>query len=208
MDPFVNFRTEFPTFQHCLASQTSTCELEVRGVFDGLGKVDFCSENVTGKNFSCYRPQRSCGKVMFLHLFVILFGGGGVWQTHPSRKLPLQRTVRILLECILVSKEFDWIKIWGDSGGLSFDSGILPLLIHACGEQWLAIKRLAGVAPEVNVKECTSEVMSPEVQNGGARCLPQKIFFLIKRARCCARAEFVNMWIICTAFDQWSLCLP
>ena len=150
MDPFVNFRTEFPTFQHCLASQTSTCELEVRGVFDGLGKVDFCSENVTGKNFSCYRSQRSCGKVMFLHLSVILFGG--VWQTHPSRRLPLQRTVRILLECILVSKEFHWIKIWGDSGGLSFDSGILPLLKHACGEQWLAIKRLEGVAPEVNVR--------------------------------------------------------
>ena len=26
--------------------------------------------------FSCYRPQRSCGKVMFLHLSVILFTGG------------------------------------------------------------------------------------------------------------------------------------
>ena len=102
MDPFVNFRTEFPTLQHCLASQTSTCELEVRGVFDGLGKVDFCSENVTGKHFFYYRPQRSCGKVMFLHLSVILFGGGGVWQTHPPRRLPLQRTVRFLLECVFV----------------------------------------------------------------------------------------------------------
>ena len=28
----------------------------------------------------CYRPQRSCGKVMFLHVSVILFTGGGVWQ--------------------------------------------------------------------------------------------------------------------------------
>ena len=26
--------------------------------------------------FACYRPQRSCGKVMFLHLSVILFTGG------------------------------------------------------------------------------------------------------------------------------------
>ena len=54
--------------------------------------------------FSCYRPQRSCGKVMFLHLSVILFTGGGVWQTPPapSSRRPLQRTVPILLECILV----------------------------------------------------------------------------------------------------------
>ena len=84
----------------------------------------------------------SCGKVMFLHLSVILFTGGSVWsdtprarhppgrhplgryppwadpprQTHPPPwqthplgshtparwKRPLQRTVRILLECILV----------------------------------------------------------------------------------------------------------
>ena len=42
---------------------------------------------------SFYRPQRSCGKVMFLHLSVILFTrGGGGWQemattadrTHPT----------------------------------------------------------------------------------------------------------------------------
>ena len=101
-----------------------------------------------------YRPQRSCGKVMFLHLSVILFTGGrgcsvhaGIhtplvrhppgqtpWTEHPSlgwhpRQTPLAwadnptwagtpidrpspplpasrwlllRTVRILLECILV----------------------------------------------------------------------------------------------------------
>ena len=73
-----------------------------------------------------YRPQRSCGKVMFLHLSVILFtGGGGVCRT-PSRQTPsqadtpllgkhtpprqtprpqrrpLQRPVHILLECILI----------------------------------------------------------------------------------------------------------
>ena len=28
---------------------------------------------------SCYRPQWSWGKVMFLHMSVILFMGGGVW---------------------------------------------------------------------------------------------------------------------------------
>ena len=36
-----------------------------------------------------YRPQRSCGKVMFLHLSVILFTGG-VWQTPPGRYPPEQ----------------------------------------------------------------------------------------------------------------------
>ena len=34
-----------------------------------------------------YRPQRSCGKVMFSHVFVILFTGGvcssACWDTHP-----------------------------------------------------------------------------------------------------------------------------
>ena len=70
-----------------------------------------------------YRPQRSCGKVMFLHPSVIL-STGGVWQTPPRQtpppadpppgrhptlgrhpradRRPLQRTVRILLESILV----------------------------------------------------------------------------------------------------------
>ena len=31
-----------------------------------------------------YRPQRSCGKVMFLHPSVILSTKGGVWQTPPQ----------------------------------------------------------------------------------------------------------------------------
>ena len=68
-----------------------------------------------------YNPQRSCGKVMFLHVSVIL-STWGVWQadipphgqTPPAGQthtplagrhpLPrkLQRTVLILLECILV----------------------------------------------------------------------------------------------------------
>ena len=33
--------------------------------------------------FDIYRPQRSCDKVMFLRLSVILSTGGGVWQTPP-----------------------------------------------------------------------------------------------------------------------------
>ena len=38
-----------------------------------------------------YRPQLSCGKVMFLHLSVILFTGGVVWQT-PGQKTPPGQT--------------------------------------------------------------------------------------------------------------------
>ena len=59
-----------------------------------------------------YRPQSSCGKIMFLHVSVIL-SRGRVWQgrqtppwladTPPPKGRPLQRNVRILLECILVA---------------------------------------------------------------------------------------------------------
>ena len=57
------------------------------------------------------------GKVIFLHLFVILFTGGGFclsacWDTthpqtrHPSTRHPPPRAVRILLECNLVLIKF------------------------------------------------------------------------------------------------------
>ena len=51
-------------------------------------------------------------------------------------------------------------------GGLPFKSSILPLFKHACGEQQLAklaTKRSAGVAPEVNLGECTSCTPVPSV---------------------------------------------
>ena len=67
------------------------------------------------KKCHCYRPQRSCGKVIFSEACVknSVHGGGvsasvhaGIHrppeQTPPSRR-PLPRTARILLECILVS---------------------------------------------------------------------------------------------------------
>ena len=42
------------------------------------------------------------------------------------------------------------------------ESGILPLLKDACGEQWLAEmqanKRSAVVAPKVNLRECASHM--------------------------------------------------
>ena len=73
-----------------------------------------------------YRPQQSCGKVMFLHPWVILFTGGvsvpacttghmtggGLCPGKGGLSLLLgrppmygnERAVRILPECILVSK--------------------------------------------------------------------------------------------------------
>ena len=49
------------------------------------------------------------------------------------------------------------------------DGSILPLLKHACGEQqpatMLAIKRSAGVAPEVDLKEHTSHTPLPCANN-------------------------------------------
>ena len=78
----------------------------------------------------CYHPQRSCGKVMFLHVSVILVTGRGSLSERPPRtetplwtEIPLDRdpslgqrplpwietplcgnewAIRILLECILV----------------------------------------------------------------------------------------------------------
>ena len=38
----------------------------------------------------CYRPQCSCGKVMFLHVSVILSTGGCGSQTHPPGQTPPQ----------------------------------------------------------------------------------------------------------------------
>ena len=49
--------------------------------------------NILGK-FKCYsdlhiyRPQRSCGKVMLLHLSVILFTGGCACHAHPNHACP------------------------------------------------------------------------------------------------------------------------
>ena len=53
-----------------------------------------------------YRPQRSCGKVMFSHLPVSHSSGQTPLSPPPPRRRLLQRTVRILLECILVISVF------------------------------------------------------------------------------------------------------
>ena len=81
-----------------------------------------------------YRPQRSCDKVMFLHLSVILFTRGSA--THPPGRHPLpsacwdtvnKRAVRILLECILVLWCFLSV-LWSCSLSLPFSLGVNKLL--------------------------------------------------------------------------------
>ena len=86
-----------------------------------------------------YHPQRSCGKVMFLHLFVShsvhrgglcpgglcpggslskgsLSGGRGLCLGDPPYSIA--QAVCILLECILVSSErLDLLLIRGNVGG-------------------------------------------------------------------------------------------
>ena len=44
---------------------------------------------VSFSKLNCYRPQRSCGKVMFSQASVILFTRRGVWQTPPWPDTPL-----------------------------------------------------------------------------------------------------------------------
>ena len=94
------------------------------GRWHALGvHIDFNKEMNVYINETFYRLQRSCGKVKFLHLSVILSTSECIpactWadtplgrhlpradtppgQTPPPSRRLLQRTVRILLECILV----------------------------------------------------------------------------------------------------------
>ena len=79
-DYFVDFRvwnhlfllSEWGTMDHCLFLATNRMFLGVtkKNKVESDNKI-----NQTIKAF-CYRPQRSCVKVMFLHLSVILFTGG------------------------------------------------------------------------------------------------------------------------------------
>ena len=58
----------------------------IQGTWDTTGYGQVGGMHSTGM-LSCYfyRPQRSCGKVMFSQASVILStGGGGVWQTPPG----------------------------------------------------------------------------------------------------------------------------
>ena len=86
-------------------------------LWKAIKTVTVDSDNYVTRDTYGLLPPASCGKVMFLHLSVILPTGGVSASVHagidtpldrhpradtpPSRRL-LQRMVRILLECILV----------------------------------------------------------------------------------------------------------
>ena len=81
-------------------------------------------------------------------------------------------------------------------GGLLFTSNILPLLKCTCGEQqlatMLAIKRSAGVAPEMNLGELTSHMSLPCVKkaaHSGVEVHQKKIFK--KSSRYCVYKLFL-----------------
>ena len=94
-----------------------------------------------------YRPQRSCGKVMFLHLCVILFTGGvsacgpeGCLPQPPGR--PLQQTP--LADTPWVDTPWQTPPLWADTPGqtppaqcvLGYDGqqagGTHPTGMHSC----------------------------------------------------------------------------
>ena len=60
------------------------------------------------------------------------------------------------------------------AGGLPFESGILPLLKHACGQQQLAamvhVKMVVSATPEVNVRESKSYMTLPS----GNKAIPRR----------------------------------
>ena len=105
--------------------------------------------------------KRGCRKVMFLHLSVILFWGGGVHTPRqttfsplantppPPPRRPLHRTVRILLECILVrifvcmtfkkytktrTGEIPYVTSWLLRRGHAWS---LALLVHEHSNDWM-----------------------------------------------------------------------
>ena len=49
----------------------------------------------------------------------------------------------------------------------------LPLLKHACGEAMLATKRSAGVAPEVNLRECITCTPPPSANKAALALKPR-----------------------------------
>ena len=54
----------------------------------------YCT-HYTGTGNHCYHPQRSCGKVMFLHLCVMLFTGGCLPQHTPQATSHMTRGVYV-----------------------------------------------------------------------------------------------------------------
>ena len=140
--------------------------------------------------FVCNRHL--CGTVMFLHLSAILFKGG-LADTPPGRnprvdtplgrppapRRPLQRTVRILLECILVPidvhKRCDpsvssnkWVTTLG-----KLHPPVVTPFVYA-----FAILRKTPPGARINVKfKLLSAEYNPPLLKQNVRCVKFRIFF-------------------------------
>ena len=101
--------TDGPSDTNTLCSNINTARSRSSGRVRG-GAENHEIYLATFSGHLCYRPQAnsSCGKVMFSQTPVIVSTGVGGGQTHISR------TVRNLLECILVI-------VTGPPGALLFD---------------------------------------------------------------------------------------
>ena len=93
--------------RHCFIN--NNCERRKEETYRWINQAKYFtiySVTVTKTNQNFYRLQtKFLGKVIFLHLFVILFSGGvhGWWGVHRIWQDTVnERAVRILLECILV----------------------------------------------------------------------------------------------------------
>ena len=116
-----NFRTEIIVW---FVDIGLTAELRYNGSSGERKRLDQGWQTSSGKECCLLPPANEVwGKVIFLHLFVILFTGGSTWpgtppwtrytpldQVHPAQSMLGDtvnvRAVRILLECILVQSTF------------------------------------------------------------------------------------------------------
>ena len=86
--PLLGFKVRFNSIVglYSLTSKKISASLMCSST-SGLSRLEFGHVCDCRKYY--YRPQRSCGKVMFLHLSVILSRGGqGVCHTHPWADTP------------------------------------------------------------------------------------------------------------------------
>ena len=79
------------TVHHITSINTVYRNVRVCHVCDTLALAKACDAMLSTSSKIFYRPKHSCGKVMFLHLSVILSTGGCMadtpWQT-PNRQTP------------------------------------------------------------------------------------------------------------------------
>ena len=103
-------RLQHLAFQHSLTGATLHAPWTDESWFPAFEPLLVESTRAIFKTITLFKSM-SCGKVMFLHVSVILFNGGSaLTQCHgtgrpPARDTVNWRAVRILIECILVNIE-------------------------------------------------------------------------------------------------------